>query len=114
MIRYDVFACEDAFGRPGGVGVGPEGMAFGQTQGEKGGGAKIETACVDVVFGKAGLLTVKAVDQPALFVKNGGVHEAVNHRVQSTANGGGVVGADRKSARETPSPAPAITKGLFV
>ena len=31
-----------------------------------------------------------------------------------TANGGGVVGADRKSARKTPSPAPArvTTQGI--
>jgi len=29
-------------------------------------------------------------------------------------NGGGVEGADRKSARETPSPAPAILLSLYV
>jgi len=35
-------------------------------------------------------------------------------RMAPTANGGGVVGADRKSARETPSPAPArvTTQGI--
>ena len=69
MIGGDIHPRPDLLGGVKGIGITPEGMLGGESQGQKAGGTKVEAARGNVILTDSGLVAAEADGEPAVLVR---------------------------------------------